>query len=336
VAAITVEFTEPSSVAEITNTLVSNPGCGLSLDGAITLIVSGGTPGYTYSSNGIDFQSSGLLTGLGVGDYTVVVKDANGCQITQDFSLVSDPPLFVVVNNVVGVECAGSFTGALELSGTGGTPEYSYSLSGSAPQISGSYSELTNGVYVVTLTDNSGCTATAEVELPFTFQVPLVDFNTVVSGEAVLFDNTSEFGDTYLWDFGDGTTSTDENPVHIYASPGYYTVTLSVTNGCGTRTRTRAINTIMIGIEDAASTQFSVFPNPTAGMLNITNASDISGSIGIEITSVSGQRVMQMSQNGVFANGKITIDATALGQGMYYLTVQTSEGRSVMRFNVIR
>jgi PKD repeat protein len=241
-----------------------------------------------------------------------------------------------VVNNVVGVECAGSFTGALELSGTGGTPEYSYSLSGSAPQISGSYSELTNGVYVVTLTDNSGCTATAEVELPFTFQVPLVDFNTVVSGEAVLFDNTSEFGDTYLWDFGDGTTSTDENPVHIYASPGYYTVTLSVTNGCGTRTRTRAINTIMIGIEDAASTQFSVFPNPTAGILNITNASDISGSIGIEITSVSGQRVMQMSQNGVFANGKITIDATALGQGMYYLTVQTSEGRSVMRFNVIR
>lgn len=336
VATVIVEFTEPSSVAEITNSLVNNPGCGLSLDGAITLIVSGGTPEYTYSSNGIDFQSSGLLTGLGVGEYTVVVRDANGCQITQDFSLVSDPPLFVVVNNVVGVECAGSFTGALELSGTGGTPEYSYSLSGSAPQISGSYSELTNGVYLVTLTDNSGCTATAEVEVPFTFPVPLVDFNAVVSGEAVLFDNTSEFGDSYLWDFGDGTTSTEENPVHIYATPGYYTVTLSVTNGCGTRTRTRAINTIMIGIEDAASTQFSVFPNPTAGVLNITTASDISGSIRIEITSVSGQRVMQMSQNGVLANGKITIDASALNQGMYYITIQTTEGRSVMRFNVIR
>ncbi|OGX84299.1 hypothetical protein BEN47_02740 [Hymenobacter lapidarius] len=39
-------------------------------------------------------------------------------------------------------------------------------------------------------------------------------------------------GKTYSWKFGDGTTSTEENPVHIYATPGLYTVTLRITTEC--------------------------------------------------------------------------------------------------------
>jgi len=38
------------------------------------------------------------------------------------------------------------------------------------------------------------------------------------------------------WDFGDGSASTDENPVHTYEKPGKYTVTLTVTNDAGTDT----------------------------------------------------------------------------------------------------
>ena len=38
---------------------------------------------------------------------------------------------------------------------------------------------------------------------------------------------------TWLWDFGDGSTSTEQNPVHTYTSPGNYTVTLTVTDSCG-------------------------------------------------------------------------------------------------------
>jgi gliding motility-associated-like protein len=37
---------------------------------------------------------------------------------------------------------------------------------------------------------------------------------------------------TYAWKFGDGTTSTEENPVHVYATPGTYTVTLRITTNC--------------------------------------------------------------------------------------------------------
>jgi PKD repeat protein len=44
-------------------------------------------------------------------------------------------------------------------------------------------------------------------------------------------DNSSGDITGWHWDFGDQTTSTDQNPVHSYSSPGYYTVTLEVRNG---------------------------------------------------------------------------------------------------------
>lgn len=52
--------------------------------------------------------------------------------------------------------------------------------------------------------------------------------------DPVIFNNNSANGNLFEWDFGDGTTSTDINPVHFYLNPGDYTVTLVVsdTNGC--------------------------------------------------------------------------------------------------------
>jgi gliding motility-associated-like protein len=54
--------------------------------------------------------------------------------------------------------------------------------------------------------------------------------------DPVIFANNSANGNTFFWDFGDNTTSTDVNPTHFYAGPGDYTVTLVVTdsNGCFT------------------------------------------------------------------------------------------------------
>jgi PKD repeat protein len=43
---------------------------------------------------------------------------------------------------------------------------------------------------------------------------------------------------SWLWNFGDGTTSTEQNPTHVYASAGYYTVSLTVSNSAGSYTKT--------------------------------------------------------------------------------------------------
>lgn len=74
---------------------------------------------------------------------------------------------------------------------------------------------------------------------------PVADFTgTPTSGTtslSVTFTDASTNSPTsWAWDFGDGATSTSQNPTHSYTSSGVYTVTLIATNGAGSNTKTRA------------------------------------------------------------------------------------------------
>ncbi len=327
---------EPLSGVQINEVVVNNPSCGLSANGAVTVQASGGTPSYTFSANGVTFQSSPILSGLSVGTYSITVLDANGCTSAQEVTLQAPAALEITVVNVVGVECAGSFVGGLEVSGSGGIPGYTWSLSGGAQQTSGAFTELTNGVYNVQITDVNGCTATVPVEVPFEFPVPVAEFTYIISGNAVVFNNLSQFGDSYLWNFGDGNVSTEENPTHFYETLGPYTVTLSVTNGCGTRSRSRSFNNLTLGVDEDVENAFALYPNPASDELFITTARDVSGSTVLEVTSIAGKRVMMQTVGGMSANGRVRLDVSGLGQGLYLLSLQTAEGRSVIRFNVTR
>ena len=64
---------------------------------------------------------------------------------------------------------------------------------------------------------------------------PIADYKMEVSGEVspvnVAFTNTSENAETYLWDFGDGQTSNEENPIHTYELWGTFNITLTAMNG---------------------------------------------------------------------------------------------------------
>ncbi|MCB8964635.1 MAG: PKD domain-containing protein [Bacteroidales bacterium] len=72
----------------------------------------------------------------------------------------------------------------------------------------------------------------------------------------VHFVNTSQWADSYLWDFGDGTTSTEPEPVHTFVDPGYYTVRLTVSGDGGVRFFYRV---------------FRVYQNPTANFQAVPN-----------------------------------------------------------------
>ncbi len=60
-------------------------------------------------------------------------------------------------------------------------------------------------------------------------------------GDFVFTDQSTDIPQEWLWDFGDGTTSTDMSPVHTYTVAGSYTVTLQVTNTLGTDIHTVAV-----------------------------------------------------------------------------------------------
>jgi PKD repeat protein len=105
-----------------------------------------------------------------------------------------------------------------------------------------------SGSYTVTLMAINGDrtdTATQSNHIIVSDPVsPLADFSgTPLIGMkplTVTFTNTSTNAESYLWDFGDGTTSTEGNPVHQYLNPGAYSVVLTAANGDVKHTKTRS------------------------------------------------------------------------------------------------
>ena len=76
-------------------------------------------------------------------------------------------------------------------------------------------------------------------EPPIPGPKPEASFSMQMDGRTVTFTNTTENGETYLWDFGDGNTSTEKDPVHTYASDGIYMITLTASNPNGESTVTK-------------------------------------------------------------------------------------------------
>jgi PKD repeat protein len=95
-------------------------------------------------------------------------------------------------------------------------------------------------------------TDTHDIEIGVPPEVTFVSNTPVTLGEVAVFTPTVT-GTTpfeYLWDFGDGVTSTLESPTHLYAAAGTYTVTLTVTSDWGTDTYTAQF--VVIPVEPTA------------------------------------------------------------------------------------
>lgn len=115
------------------------------------------------------------------------------------------------------------------------------------------------GLYSVTLSATNGAGDTVSITKEFIIQVlesPVAQFAVYpttplnVPGEILYTDNRSRNATEYLWNFGDGTTSSDPEPHHKYTSEGTFTVTLTAVNsdGCAdTATLASAVTTVNHG-----------------------------------------------------------------------------------------
>ncbi|HEX6084602.1 MAG TPA: PKD domain-containing protein [Thermoanaerobaculia bacterium] len=91
----------------------------------------------------------------------------------------------------------------------------------------------------------------------------VADFTYSASTLAVTFTDTSSGNPTsWKWDFGDGSKSTERNPVHLYGVAGNYNVTLEATGAGGTSTRTKFV-TLSTGTPVAAAFDYEIDPNNT-------------------------------------------------------------------------
>lgn len=116
---------------------------------------------------------------------------------------------------------------------------------GSSTQENPTYSYLDTGRFTIRLVAwNNGCADTVTKVNFITALPPVARFSSAFNcGNKlqVAFTDLSVLPQTWLWDFGDGFTSTAQNPVHIYATYGIYTVSLTVTNGSCSNTRLNQI-----------------------------------------------------------------------------------------------
>ena len=138
--------------------------CFNGTDGSVDLSVSGGTSPYTYLwSNNATTQD---LSGVAAGVYNVTVTDANGCTTTAN-AIVGQPsePVAASVTETKGTECAGTKTGSITLSVSGGTAPYQYKLNGGSltnlPP-NGIIALLQAGNYTVYVQDANGCNVTIQ------------------------------------------------------------------------------------------------------------------------------------------------------------------------------
>lgn len=110
----------------------------------------------------------------------------------------------------------------------------------------------TAGVYDVTLTvsNSAGSNSITQQDFITVGDDPFADFDYLIDELTVDFDNLSNGATSYHWNFGDGGTSTLENPIHVYDEDGIYDVTLTATNACGTDFHTVEIEIITLPLAD--------------------------------------------------------------------------------------
>ncbi|MDP5170899.1 MAG: PKD domain-containing protein, partial [Bacteroidia bacterium] len=149
------------------------------------------------------------------------------------------------------------------------------------------------------------------------------DWELTGNGFEVAFTDSSQNGTSYFWDFGNGNTSTLQNPVVVYTQPGEYIVKFAVTNICGTDTSTQTIQLINDGIDLWPYQQIKIHPNPTSSLTLVTLPEAKAWSL--RVLDLRGREV----RKEVLQGSSHTLDTRHLPAGVYLLEV--SDGKATDR-----
>lgn len=188
------------------------------------------------------------------------------------------------------------------------------------------------GTYIVQIIHACGISVDSIVVA--NYSTPSATFTYNQNFFTAAFSNNSSQATSYFWDFGDGNTSTVENPNHIYPTNGTYTVTLTAYSDCGDSSVTSqviVINPNVAGLEDEEALQLQVYPNPSEGLFAVALAHVVSNQVWIDIYDLSG-RLIHQSVMGSATNGLSTMmDITGQAAGTYLMKVRAGDYQRTVR-----
>ncbi|MFM9027128.1 MAG: PKD domain-containing protein, partial [Bacteroidota bacterium] len=259
-----------------------------------SVILDPGYPGmsYLWTPGG---QTSQTITVSAPGIYGVTVTDPSGCSGSVNVNAqMNTLPIPIFNSTSVCMGAPTQFTDASSVAGSSITNwSWNFGNNSVSAQQNPAFTFSNAGNYNVSLTVTSadGCSASTSANVTVN-PLPSASFNVqdICAGASAIFTNQSSVSrgniTGYSWDFGDGTTSNDNNPSHIYNVAGNYMIRLDiVTAGGCTGTVTRQIN---------------VFPNP-----NVTVSSN----------TVCEGRTTAFNNSSTITNGNISSYNWNFGDG---------------------
>ncbi|MCF8372579.1 MAG: T9SS type A sorting domain-containing protein [Bacteroidales bacterium] len=297
-------------------TFLPNPVANLGPDMAFcngnTVTLDAGTFSSYMWSNGATNQTIDVSV---AGTYSVTVTASTGCSGSDEIILTIQPDPIVDLGADMSI-CDGD---SYNLN-AGLFTSYMWN-DGSTGQV---LSVTAAGTYSVTATDNIGCQGEDEIVISLTLLAQAA-FSYTANALEVSFTNLSENETTgYLWDFGDGTNSTDENPVHTYTLNGSYDVTLFVGNECGNDSAMRTLD--VVGIDDIEKSGIvSIFPNPSNGMITVQVNYQATDDVKLSVFNQLGQEIMFTRESKTTYSLSKNIDLSTQAPGIYFLNIESGK-----------
>jgi PKD repeat protein len=186
------------------------------------------------------------------------------------------------------------------------------------------------GIYSISVVEFNeilcaGDTLTFNIEV---HEVPEADFMYFSDLFEFEFTNLSSNAVSYAWDFGDGNTSTDENPIHTYSEVGDYEVSLTVTSADNcTSTFTQTVNIIdVLGLTEDGNEL--TYASPFTHTFELTSVNTLGQ---ITIISIDGKKVY----NNYHQDNSIIIDTESWSKGIYFVNLTNEDGEP-KQFKVIK
>ena len=255
---VNVNDLSPTAIAGVDQSVLE--GATVQFDGSGSTTTPGCDSFISYQwnfgdgTNGIGPTPTHIYASQGIYNITLIVIDSDG-SISSDSLIVSvgdnAPLVSLVANQTSGIEpLAVSFTCSLI---GGGNAPYQFSMNfGNGITDILPYDNTTSAIFITTyqqdgtytavcaISDVDGSTGNSTQIITVQDTIPLVNFTynpaSPIEGQAIQFNDLSSAYDiplTYSWNFGDGNTSTSQNPTHTYIQNGIYNVVLTVTDSDG-------------------------------------------------------------------------------------------------------
>ncbi|MCD6598685.1 MAG: gliding motility-associated C-terminal domain-containing protein, partial [Bacteroidales bacterium] len=237
---VTINDPVPLVIDAVTPTDVT--GCADNTNGSLLIDVNGGTPPYEYSADGTLWQTDATILNLPVGEYTVMVRDANSCTTTGEPVQILGPAAVTLTSSIQEITCNLEANGEITIHASGGVEPYEYSNNGGTSFVADSvFVGLTPGQYSLVVRDANACISANEHIISITEPDAIV----IISEEATqscLGENTGSVvveaiggTGTLSYVLKKGANTVDENTDGNFTGlkVGVYTVELSDENGCG-------------------------------------------------------------------------------------------------------